>query len=90
MSHADTHGLEILPGDRVLVTSYGYGARLIDVGLIGIVIGETAKRVRIEFTELTRSAGGSDRVLGEAFTVAGECLAVLRRDEVSTRQEGNR
>lgn len=86
----DTHRYPIRVGDRVLITAYGYGARLIDVGLLAEVIGSTRTRIRVRMTGTTPAAGGCDREVGDEFTVAGAVVAILdRSDPTSTRQEGN-
>ena len=72
----DALGVQIRPTDRVLVTSYGYGARLTDCGTRSRVLSFTPTRVRI------LDADNFPR------TVAPACLSVLRRDNASGL-EGN-
>jgi len=64
----DARGTEILPTDTVMVTAWGYGARLIDTGIKRPVIRLNRTRV------VLLDADGQER----AFH-GGE-LSVLRRD----------
>jgi hypothetical protein len=64
----DTHGVEILPTDTVMVTSWGEGARLIDTDLKRPVI--RLNRVRVVILD----ADGLERAIHPAY------LSVMRRD----------
>lgn len=66
----DAGGIEILPTDRVTVSAWGFGARLIDVGTVSPVIRLNRTRVVvIDSTGLERAVGAT-------------CLHVRRRDGV--------
>lgn len=73
----DSHGVEILPTDHVMVTSYGLGARLVDTGTRSPVLRLLRKRVQISDSD------GCPRAISPAN------LSVLRRDGVRGF-EGNR
>ena len=77
----DALGVEAREGDRVRVTSWGFGARLTDAGRTGRVLGFGRTRVRVALD------GGSHAT--EVRAVAPECLSVLRRDG-EAGLEGNR
>jgi hypothetical protein len=64
----DSLGIEIQPTDRVIVTSYGYNARLIDCGIQSPVVRINRKRVVITDCEDQQRA------------VAPFVLTVCRRD----------
>lgn len=54
----DNHGIEIEPGDSVIVQSWGYGARAADVGLKSPVLSVKRTRVVIlDADERERSVG---------------------------------
>lgn len=67
-SYRDALGVEILPTDTVLVSSYGYGVRLVDCGTRSRVLSFTPSRIRIF------DADHAPR------TVSPCTLSVLRRD----------
>lgn len=77
MSVQDSHGIAITPTDTVIVTSWGYGARLVDCGITRIVTSLGRTRVTID------DADGYPRA------IAGCNLSVIRRDG-SAGFEGNR
>jgi hypothetical protein len=64
----DSQGTEILPTDTVMVTAWGYGARLVDSGI---------KRPVIRFNRVRVVVEDSD---GFARAISPRCLSVLRRD----------
>lgn len=81
---ADALGVTIRVGDSVLITSYGYAARLIDTGRTVKVTGFTSAG------NVAHNGGsnGADPVAnGRAIRPA--CVAVLRRDG-RKGLEGNR
>ena len=73
----DVLGVTIRPTDRVTVTSYGSGARLVDCGTQSII--RKFGRVRLVINDCD----------GNARAVHPKSLAVLRRDGASGL-EGNR
>jgi hypothetical protein len=73
----DSHGIEILPTDTVMVTSWGYGARLVDTNIKRPVIRLNRTRVVIA------DASGDERAISPTN------LTVLRRDGANGF-EGNR
>lgn len=64
----DSCGTEILDTDTVMITAYGYGARVVDTGVKSPVLRFTPSRA------VVRDADGQHRA------VSGTCLTVLRRD----------
>jgi len=77
MSIHDNHGIAIAPTDTVIVTSWGYGARLVDCGIRRPVIRLGRTRVTIDDCD------------GNPRTIAGCNLSVVRRDD-GNGFEGNR
>lgn len=72
----DSFGLEILPTDRVCVTSWGYGARVVDCGTISPVVA--LRRTRVVIID----SDGQERSVGNVN------LTIRRRDG-RTGHQGN-
>lgn len=81
---ADTHGIDIEVGDTLMITAYGWNARLIDTGRKVTVTGFTRGG------NVTHDGGdyGLDRVANGKPLRPG-CVSVMRRDGESGF-EGNR